>query len=471
MATVYNYYVGNPVNIATLVINLNNKIVADVDLPQADYVSTVHNISTECVEVSFSSPLNSYNVNVLNNISNIILFGSVPNNSVYVPDVNAAARLSLGVTSSPTVNNDVNSGYTVGSVVIKTDNSAYLCTDNTADNAVWMPYSFSNSTGPTGSLGPTGIDGNIGPTGLGATGPTGIDGQTGPTGLGTTGPTGIGGQTGPTGLGTTGPTGIDGQTGPTGLGATGQTGPTGIDGRTGPTGLGATGPTGETGPTGPNSTGPTGLGTTGPTGMSGPTGPNSTGPTGLGTTGPSGPTGPNSTGPTGLGATGPTGQVGPTGSLISIAEVNAFGTTGNSYSIPTVRTVPRPIYVAPTGTNFTLTSNNSSFGSPQWSTSGSQFTYIGSSTRYFNIFATISLSASTNNRTWYFVFYKNGAVVGGSSYAVTIVGGAQQLVLSMSKLILMAQNNYIEVYATDTATTGANSNLVIFAVTYTAIGL
>jgi hypothetical protein len=35
----------------------------------------------------------------------------------------------------------------------------------------------------------------------------------------------------------------------------------------------------------------------------------------------------------------------------------------------------------------------------------------------------------------------------------------------------MAQNDYIEVYATDTAASGAHSNLIIFTVTYTAIGL
>lgn len=389
MATVYNYYVGSPVNIATLVNNLNSKILADLDLPQANYISTVYNISTECVEVSFSSPVSNSEVNILNNISSIILFGLVPSNGVYAPDVNASARLSLGVTNSPTVNNDINSGYTVGSMVVKTDNSAYLCTNNTANNATWMPYSFSNSTGPTG---------NIGPTGLGATGPTGIDGRTGPTGLGATGPTG------------------------------------------------------------PNSTGPTGLGATGPTGRTGPTGPNSTGPTGLG-----------ATGPTGLGNTGPTGQAGATGSTISIAEVNAFGTTGSSYTIPTTRAVARPLYVAPTGTNFTLNSNNGSFSSPQWSTSGSQFRYIGSLTRYFTVIANISLSATVNNRIWSFSFYKNGVIVSGSLYLANLT--ASPLTIAISKLIQVNQNDYIEVWVRDTTSSGANSNLTIFAITYNAIGL
>ena len=71
--------------------------------------------------------------------------------------------------------------------------------------------------------GPTGIQGNIGPTGLqgiqGNTGPTGIQGNIGPTGL-----IGLQGNIGPTGL-----QGIQGNTGPTGIqGNIGNTGPTGI---------------------------------------------------------------------------------------------------------------------------------------------------------------------------------------------------------------------------------------------------
>ena len=403
MATVYNYYVANLVNIPTLVINLNDKIVADLELPQVNYVSTIYNNSTGCIEVSFSSPLNDKNVNTLNNISSIILFGLVLGEGVYVTDVNSSARLSLGVTNSPTINNDVNSGYTIGSVVIKTDDSAYLCTNNSANNAVWMPYSFGNSTGSTG---PTGQPGSASNTG--STGPTGQTGHTG--------------QTGPTGhTGQTGPTGQPGSA--TNTGSTGQTGPTG---RTGPTGqIGSTGPTGQTGSTG---------------------------------------------------ATGQTGPTGPTGSTCSIAEVNAYGTSGNSYTISTVRLTDRILYVGPTGSNFTLTSNNSSFPSPQWSTTGSRFTYIGSIDRLFNITATISLTPSAANRTWFFLFYKGtgagaSAPVIGSSYPVGFVGGTQISMVCLSKMIQMISTDYIEVAARDTATTGTNSTLTIFNITYTAIGL
>ncbi len=85
---------------------------------------------------------------------------------------------------------------------------------------------------------------------VGSTGPTGSIGPTGPSGVtGSSGPTGIQGIVGPTGP--TGPQGLQGITGPTGpVVYTGTTGPTGSIGVTGPTG-GPQGPTGHTGPTGP----------------------------------------------------------------------------------------------------------------------------------------------------------------------------------------------------------------------------
>ena len=142
-----------------------------------------------------------------------------------------------------------------------------------------------NITIPIGPTGPTGMQGNIGPTGMssqGFTGPTGMRGNIGPTGLsmaGFTGPTGIqgppgpgGGSTGPTGsqglqgnIGPTGPTGFQGPLGPPGPpgGATGPTGIQGIQGFTGPTGIqgiqGFTGPTGPPGPSANSSPPPIGI--------------------------------------------------------------------------------------------------------------------------------------------------------------------------------------------------------------------
>lgn len=137
MTTVYSYHVGNPVNIVTLVNNLNAQILVDLDLPQIDYISTVYNKVTECVDVTFNLALSDFNINVLNNLADIILFTQLPGIGTYVVDVNAFNRRSSGVSNSPTVNNDINSGYTIGSMVITNIGDIYICTDNTASSAIW----------------------------------------------------------------------------------------------------------------------------------------------------------------------------------------------------------------------------------------------------------------------------------------------------------------------------------------------
>ena len=70
--------------------------------------------------------------------------------------------------------------------------------------------------GPTGPIGPTGLQGDVGPTGsIGPTGLQGDVGPTGPAGVGTQGPTGPAGATGADST-VPGPTGATGATGPTG---------------------------------------------------------------------------------------------------------------------------------------------------------------------------------------------------------------------------------------------------------------
>jgi hypothetical protein len=182
-------------------------------------------------------------------------------------------------------------------------------------------------TGPTGSVGPTGVQGN---TGL--TGPTGVQGNTG-----LVGPTGAQGNTGL--IGPTGTQGNTGLTGPTGSGNTGSTGPTGIQGNTGI--VGPTGTQGNTGPTGVQGN----TGDVGPTGTQG-----NTGPTGIqGNTGIVGPTGSQgNTGATGAGNTGATGTTGQTGSsfdYVSIETNNTLlssneGFIFNTYTTPITATLP-----------------------------------------------------------------------------------------------------------------------------------
>ena len=44
-------------------------------------------------------------------------------------------------TSAPSATDDVDAGYVIGSIWVKTDDDyAYICTDNTADNAVWKKF-------------------------------------------------------------------------------------------------------------------------------------------------------------------------------------------------------------------------------------------------------------------------------------------------------------------------------------------
>jgi hypothetical protein len=254
MSVTYFYYTGPLVDIVTRVSTLNSKILIDLDLPVADYVSTVYNAGSGNVEVTFTSALSVFQINVLNSLTSIILFdGTVQNGGVYVVNVNAFNRRSFSVTGIPTNNSDNISGYSVGSMTTTPSNEIYMCTNNTTANAVWEKiYPQTGGTGPAGPTGLAGATGSSGPTGLaGATGSSGVAGSTGPTGssgvAGSTGPTGssgVAGSTGPTGssgvAGSTGPTGssgVAGTTGPTGSsGVAGSTGPTGIRGFTGPTG-------------------------------------------------------------------------------------------------------------------------------------------------------------------------------------------------------------------------------------------
>lgn len=135
----------------------------------------------------------------------------------------------LDATADPTVNDDANDGYSVGSLWVRVDtDEAWVLTDETPGAAVWI--SVTGNTGPAGPAGPTGATGSDAVL-TGATGGTGGTGAAGP--IGPTGATGGTGGAGATGV--TGATGATGPTGPTGgTGATGGTGGTGATGATGP---------------------------------------------------------------------------------------------------------------------------------------------------------------------------------------------------------------------------------------------
>jgi hypothetical protein len=139
MSTTYFFFVGSPPDIVTRVSNLDNKITIDLELSMlGTYTSTVYNVITENVEVTFSAPLSDPNTIVLNSLAKIALYDFITGHDVYVPDVRHLNRYSSSVTSAPTINHDINSGYAVSSLVTTTANELYICTDNTAGAAVWM---------------------------------------------------------------------------------------------------------------------------------------------------------------------------------------------------------------------------------------------------------------------------------------------------------------------------------------------
>ena len=136
MSVVYNYFVGSPPDIATKVTDLDTKITIDLDLQTGTYTSTVYNALAECVEVTFSAALNDFRLNILNNLTKLILFEE-PYYEVYTVNFNAFNRRSPLVTNLPTVNHDGLSGYSVGSIVLINDGTIYMCTDNTTGAAIW----------------------------------------------------------------------------------------------------------------------------------------------------------------------------------------------------------------------------------------------------------------------------------------------------------------------------------------------
>ena len=288
--------------------------------------------------------------------------------------------------------------------------------------------------GPTG---PTGIQGSTGS--IGSTGPTGVTGPAGYIGSdGAIGPTGVAGSAGNTG--STGPTGVAGSAGNTG--PTGPTGRQGSTGNTGPTGV--AGSAGNTGPTGAIGTGPTGQqGPTGPTGIQGPTGSTgSTGPIGTGPTGQQGPTGvQGNTGPTGAVGTGPTGPMGQITQSALLSRQHNTTQSINSASLTRVQF------------NTQLQSNGSIGLSYDGSTNIGRFTNTSGSTKVYTISSVISFAANaTGVRA--ITLALNGDTTATGRYAETLipaVGSGDSTVLTLSTNIVLAANDYIEVYAYQTS--------------------
>lgn len=135
MTTVYSYYIGPVVGVMDT--TLDATILSDLELPLLNYMGTVYNIGTECIDVTFSAALNQTQLFILNNLTDIILYGGNPS-GWYIPNPNEQTRVTYRSASNPTVNNDYNDGYRNGSIITTTANDVFICTDNTVGAAVWI---------------------------------------------------------------------------------------------------------------------------------------------------------------------------------------------------------------------------------------------------------------------------------------------------------------------------------------------
>ena len=137
MSEIYSYYTGLLADITSRVSILNDKILLDLDLPSANYISTIYNTLTKNVDISFTIQLTNFQVNVLNNLTTIILYDGTVQNDVYVVNENTFNRRSFSVSTVPTNNCDKISGYSVGSVITTNSNQLFICLDDTPNSAVW----------------------------------------------------------------------------------------------------------------------------------------------------------------------------------------------------------------------------------------------------------------------------------------------------------------------------------------------
>ena len=111
--------------------------------------------------------------------------------SVALVDINGLAML-VSCDTTPETQASV---YSIGCVLIRTDNGTMYQNTGTVAIPVWTV----NGTGAAGPTGPTGYSGYTGPSVTGSTGytgPLGVTGYTGYTGPSVTGPTGYTGYTG-----------------------------------------------------------------------------------------------------------------------------------------------------------------------------------------------------------------------------------------------------------------------------------
>jgi len=123
-------------------------------------------------------------------------------------------------------------------------------------------------------------------------------------------------------------------------------------------------------------------------------------------------------------------------------------------STPTTTTAPSGTLV-----NLTTTANKL----VQFTSNGAgRLTYTGTVTRRFVILSTFGFQGSTSGRFQFFI-YKNGVVVPSIEIHRKIDDNTDVGAASLSGTVSMAQNDYIEIYATTDAGNLIINNLSLFA--------
>jgi len=154
MATYTFFYDG--VDIATKLTELDVQLQNDIDLgPDYSSVSNTGSIITVTFTTSLSRPLYLALKKMVRIIVNGDEIPDATNSTIFKADRKDLLRRSYQVTTAPNAVNDIVHGYNTGSIATSMD-SAYICLDNTQNNAVWLQLG-PGITGPVGLTGAGGL--------------------------------------------------------------------------------------------------------------------------------------------------------------------------------------------------------------------------------------------------------------------------------------------------------------------------
>ena len=152
----YKFYVSDPTNIATKINIINQRI--DID-PEINSVRLSGVYIAPNIDLTFATPLTFEESNILNSILLSVVNDLIPGEAFQYRNKIETPRNISNSNIAPTTQYDIFGGYNVGSMIYNSiDNSVYICTDATPNNAKWN----NGITGPTGPQGPQEPQGPIG---------------------------------------------------------------------------------------------------------------------------------------------------------------------------------------------------------------------------------------------------------------------------------------------------------------------